>query len=468
LSAQTPFPDFRERVRAVNAAALPGALARLRWSRAELERHQRERLRGLLTRAAQRSSFYAQRLRGVDAEGFELADLARLPTTSKAELMERLDDVFTDPRLSRAHVEEALAATRHEPVPLFGEYIAQATGGSSGRRGVFVSDVETYVEVSSAVIRPTIARLASGSLPPRSGSLTIAVVAAASPVHSTGLAPTLNPRGAGPVAAIGVPVTLPLEEIVARLNALAPHLVLGYPTVLARLARERVAGRLEIAPSLVQSTSETLTPELRAAIRSGFGAPLVDAFGSTEGLMGVSAPDDPVFVFNSDTCLVELVDAHNRPVLPGAASTRVLLTNLANHVQPLIRYEIEDRFTREPDAAEHGHLRASVVGRVAEPLRWGALEVHPLVLSATLLKWPAVLDYQVRQTSNGVAVDVLVERPTELGPLAASLRAALAAAGLRDPQVSVSGVARLARRADSGKLQRFVPLGAEAPPERAT
>ena len=115
MSAQTPFPDFRERVRAVNAAALPGALARLRWSRAELERHQRKRLRGLLARAAQRSSFYAQRLRGVDAEGFELADLARLPTTSKAELMERLDEVFTDPRLSRANVEEALAETRHEP-----------------------------------------------------------------------------------------------------------------------------------------------------------------------------------------------------------------------------------------------------------------------------------------------------------------------------------------------------------------
>jgi phenylacetate-coenzyme A ligase PaaK-like adenylate-forming protein len=146
----------------------------------------------------------------------------------------------------------------------------------------------------------------------------------------------------------------------------------------------------------------------------------------------------------------------------------VLLTNLANPVQPLIRYELEDRFTREPDAAEHGHLRATVDGRADEPLRWGALEVHPLVVRATLLKWPAVLDYQVRQTPNGVAVDALVERPTELGPLAAALREALAAAGLRDPRVSVSGVAQLARRGDTGKLQRFVPLGAEAPAERAT
>jgi len=467
MSALTPFPDFRERVRASSAAALPGALERLRWSRGELERHQRERLRRLLACAAQRSRFYAQRLRGIDLERFELADLACLPTTSKAELMERLDDVFTDPRLTRANVEQALAATRHEPVPLFGEYLAQATGGSSGRRGVFVSDLASYVEVSGAVARPLLARLASVS-PPRSGGLTIALVAAASAVHSTGLAAAMNPRGAGPIRAIGVPATLPLEESVARLNALAPDLVFGYPTVLARLARERSAGRLEIAPILVQSTSETLTPELRALIRSGFGAPLVDVFGSTEGLMGVSAPDDPVFVFNSDTCIVELVDARGRPVSPGTPSTRVLITNLANQVQPLIRYELGDRFTREPDAAGHGHLRATVEGRADEPLRWGRLEVHPLVVRATLLAWPAVLDYQVRQTPHGVEIDALVEQPTELEPLAAALRGALAAAGLREPQVSVAGVERLARRGDTGKLQRFVPLGAEVPPGAAT
>jgi phenylacetate-coenzyme A ligase PaaK-like adenylate-forming protein len=249
-----------------------------------------------------------------------------------------------------------------------------------------------------------------------------------------------------------------LPEIVARLNRLAPQLVLGYPTVLAALARERADGRLGIAPAAVQSTSEMLTPELRSAIRSGFGVPVIDAFGSTEGLMGVTGPDDPVFAFNSDTCIVELVDAENRPVPAGTPSSRVLLTTLASRVQPLIRYELEDPFTRHPDAPEHGHLRATVEGRADEPLHYGALQVHPLVVRSALLKCPGVLDYQVRQTPKGVDVAALTDGTVETEPLVRALRQALAEAGLPDPEVTVRPVSALARNAESGKLRRFVPL----------
>ena len=45
-------------------------------------------------------------------------------------------------------------------------------------------------------------------------------------------------------------------------------------------------------------------------------------------------------------CIVELVDADNRPVPPGVPSARVLVTNLTNLTQPLIRYELNDVFVR--------------------------------------------------------------------------------------------------------------------------
>ena len=48
----------------------------------------------------------------------------------------------------------------------------------------------------------------------------------------------------------------------------------GYPSMLARPAREQEAGRLPIPPMLITCTSEMCTPE-RAAISTGFGAPLV-------------------------------------------------------------------------------------------------------------------------------------------------------------------------------------------------
>ena len=54
--------------------------------------------------------------------------------------------------------------------------------------------------------------------------------------------------------------------------------------------------------------------------------------------------------FASDLCLAELVDEGNNPVPAGITAAKVLVTNLHNLTQPLIRYELTDRFTRPAGA----------------------------------------------------------------------------------------------------------------------
>jgi phenylacetate-coenzyme A ligase PaaK-like adenylate-forming protein len=54
---------------------------------------------------------------------------------------------------------------------------------------------------------------------------------------------------------------------------------------------------------------------------------------------------------DTDMCIVELVDDDHRPVPRGIPSTKVIVTNLYNVTQPLIRYELTDTFVRRPDAA---------------------------------------------------------------------------------------------------------------------
>src|SRR5215203_5507463 len=51
---------------------------------------QKERLRTLLARAKKESPFYAERLRDIDPERFELAQLRSVPTLTKTEMMELL------------------------------------------------------------------------------------------------------------------------------------------------------------------------------------------------------------------------------------------------------------------------------------------------------------------------------------------------------------------------------------------
>jgi phenylacetate-coenzyme A ligase PaaK-like adenylate-forming protein len=88
-----------------------------------------------------------------------------------------------------------------------------------------------------------------------------------------------------------------------------------------------------------------LTPEDREAIGAAFGVPVINMFVSTEGLVGHTDPGGLVFTFASDTCLAECVDEAGRPVPDGTASARVLVTNLHNLTQPLIRYELTDHLT---------------------------------------------------------------------------------------------------------------------------
>jgi phenylacetate-CoA ligase len=433
-------------------------IARTAWDRARLRSHQRNRLRGLLRTAATRSAFHAGRLAGLEIDAVQPDDLSALPVMTKADLMDHWDDVVTDPEVTLAATEEALAGAHDEPAVVAGRALALASGGSSGRRGVFVLDRPARRQFLGSLSRGVVARLRETGTPP--GGLSIAFVAAGSPVHATRAAVALTRGGCMPFVFTAVPVTLPLAEIVERLNILRPHALYGYPTTLARLASEQQWGRLRLAPVSVTCTAETLTPALRATIREGFGAPVIDSFGSSEGLVGISAPDTDVIGFAEDGCIVELVDEHDRPVPAGTPSAAALITVLENRLQPLIRYRMTDSLVAlPPTSSGPGHLRARVQGRSDEELRFGDVVVHPLVVRSVLVDTPEVVDYQVCQTSRGVDVHVVGPPAAATGRLTAALSTALAEAGLPSPEVTVDTVCRLPQDPLTGKVRRVVPLG---------
>src|SRR5262249_42026693 len=207
------------------------------------------------------------------------------------------------------------------------------------------------------------------------------------------------------------------------------------------------------------STSETLLPEARAAITAAFGIPVINSFASTEGLMGTSAPGGDVLAFNSDMCIIELVDASNRPLGPGVPSAKVLVTNLYNLAQPLIRYELADSFVREPAVAGPGHLLARVHGRADEVFHYQAGDLHPHVIRSVMLRSPEVTDYQVAQTPTGIEADIIAASGgASSEALRHRLADALAHGGLAQLDVTVRIAGELPRCAGSGKLRRFIPL----------
>jgi len=453
-TGHAPSEPFLERARAALFASLREHVERLTWDAETLARHQTEKLRNLLAFAIEHSPFHAARLAGIDLDRFTLADLPRLPVMEKPAMMERFDEVVTDRRLRRGDLEALIAATGEEPIPALGEYAVLTSGGSSGTRGIFVFDAPALADFFATVMRPSIARMAAQ---PSTAGSTMAIIAAGSPVHATGLSSRL--LAGGPTTITAIPATLPFAEIVARVHALEPgSALLGYPSVVGRLAEEQLAGRLAFHPVSVTTTSESLSPATRARIEEAFGIPVVNAFGSSEGLIGASAPGEEALTFASDGCIVELVDEDDQPVPPGEPSASVLVTNLFNLTQPLIRYRMEDRFIQQPPAEDHGHLRATVEGRAAEMLRWGDVVVHALAVIEELDRTAGVADYVIRQTPTGVDIDVVAtgELPGDI--ISEHIREALGTAGFGKAQVALRVVSGVPRDPRTGKTARVVPL----------
>ncbi|HMI23722.1 MAG TPA: hypothetical protein VK594_04460 [Streptosporangiaceae bacterium] len=455
----TDLELLKTRVSGAVGRQMPEHIGRLGWDAGRLAAHQRDRLRALLARAIAGSPFHAGRLRGVDPDRFELADLARLPVMTKADMMENFDAATTDRRLTRDLVEQHLARSVLDPSLLLGDYVVLVSGGSSGQRGLFVQTVDEYAELAASVTRRAMAAaLAAGGLPPE--GLVIGIVGAGSPVHSSGLAAVTATRP--PVRLVSAPASLPIAEIVRRLNAAQPPNLLAYAAKLAELAAEQRDGRLKLNLRSVASFAEAISMPERIAVTEAFGVPVIDLFASTEGLVGHSEPGETVLTFAGDTCLAECADDAGQPVPDGVASSKVLVTNLHNLTQPIIRYELTDRFT-PAGTSEGGALRASVEGRSDDLFRYAEASVHPFVIGAPLLHAPAVREFQVRQTERGADIAAVIGGDFDPSAIVAAVTRSLRQAGLPRPQVGFRRVGALDRDAMTSKARRFIPLSARIP-----
>jgi len=162
-----------------------------------------------------------------------------------------------------------------------------------------------------------------------------------------------------------------------------------------------------------------------------------------------------------DMVIIEPVDEHGKPVPAGVPAAKILITNLYNLTQPLIRYEITDELTLldEPCPCGCAHRRiANITGRQDDLFRYdGGIVVHPVVFRSPLGRDRTVIEYQVTQTPRGAAITVRSDGDGGLQSLRQQIITDLTKAGLTDPEVTVTKVDSVARL-PTGKLRRFIPL----------
>lgn len=366
---------------------------------------QQVRLSELVRFARAKSRFYAEKYRGLPET---ITDVRILPPVTKVELMEHFDDVVTDPLVRKEDVYRHISDLGNIGQPFLGKYMAWTTSGTTGTPGIFLEDknwdaVITAVNVLRMGGEWYTGRVIRGMMKASGNSASVF----AGNGHFLGVTMLERQRNSNHSRRKRIrliPVTLPIHEIVRQLNEFQPAMFAGYASALGLLAQEQLEGRLDIHPSIVISSAEPLSEENRSLIQQAFGVPPRNNYGCSEGgVIGYECNHRRMHI-NADWIIFEPVDADHHPVPAGQLSDRTLITNLANRVMPIIRYELGDRVTLLTERCDCGITLPviHVEGRTDEVLRFKSpggqfIPVLPLALWSVLKETPGVSKFQVIQ-----------------------------------------------------------------------
>jgi putative adenylate-forming enzyme len=416
-----------------------------RWTRQQLESYQADALRSLREYTYAHSPFYQQ-----FHQGLTDAPLQELPVLTKATMMEHFDELVTD-RAIRLEEVKMHMSTLNGDERFLGRYRVNATSGSSGHPGIFLFNHAEWITVLASFAR---AREWGGIKLDLTRRVKTATVASTTAFHmSTRVNATAHSWW---MPEIRLAASEPLAMIVQRLNVWQPEVLIAYASMMRILADEQLAGRLQIRPRTVFTSSEVLTEQTRRHIVQAWGERLFNQYAATEsGSLAAECNHHQGMHLMEDLVIFEVVDQDNRPVPPGVYGDKLLMTVLGGRTQPLIRYELSDSVRLSPDPCPSGRpfaLIDDIQGRVEDVLFFpgvpgGLVSVHPLVFSRIMDILP-VSGWQVVQEADGLRVLLSgVRGAFEDEMLADTLRQTLAEQGAIVPRVEVQRVENIPKTA---------------------
>lgn len=319
-------------------------------SAADIRAKQEQRLRALLAHAVAHSPYYRRRFAGLDVSRCALQEL---PTLTKAEMMEHYDELVTDRRLKKAELARFLDDPSNLGRMYLGDYGVSHTSGSQGQPAIIVQDREA-LDLIFAVQFARGTRLKRRFLPHFERffkAARMAVITVQPGFYPSAAAFAYRPRFLAPMLKVlHVSVSDPMPKNIAALEAFGPEYITGYASALEAFGREEEDGRMHLAAAgtlkQITNVAEPLSEETGAWLERVFGAHVSDeyAMGECMVLSSGCVAGRGAHV-NADLAILEVVDEHYRPVPPGVEGSKVLVTNLYNRVQPIIRYEVDDRLT---------------------------------------------------------------------------------------------------------------------------
>jgi phenylacetate-CoA ligase len=335
-------------------------------SRADLEALQLDRLQESLRRAEQvphyRAAYAAA---GVVADDLtSLADLARFPFTTKADLRENYPfGMFAVPRDQVARI--------------------HASSGTTGRPtvvGYTRDDIDTWAEVMARSIR------AAGGRP---GDLVH--VAYGYGLFTGGLGAHY---GAERLGCTVVPISGGMtERQVQLIGDFGPRIIMVTPSYFLAILDEMERQGVDPRSSSLEIGifgAEPWTEEMRRAVEERSGIRAVDIYGLSEVMgPGVSQEagetQDGLHVWE-DHFLPEIIDPVTHEVLPDGEEGELVFTSLTKQAMPVVRYRTRDLTRLLPGTAYPAFRRMQkITGRTDDMMIVRGVNVFPSQVEEQIL-----------------------------------------------------------------------------------
>lgn len=194
-----------------------------------------------------------------------------------------------------------------------------------------------------------------------------------------------------------------LDEFIIAIRRFRPRMLFGYPSafnLLAEHAKARGQRMDDLGIRVVFVTSEKLYDEQRTRIETTFGCPVANGYGGRDaGFIAHQCPSGGMHITAEDI-LVEIIDSQGQPLPPGEAG-EIVVTHLATHEFPFIRYRTGDIGVLDDRRCDCGRglpLLREVQGRTTDfVVAADGTVMHGLALIYILRELPGVQSFKIIQ-----------------------------------------------------------------------
>ena len=355
-----------------------------------------QRLHALVDYARENSPYLSEYYKDLPAD-YSLSDI---PVMEKGEMIANYDDYVTDRQICLKDVESYVRRDFADASLFLNKYTVLHTSGTTGTPLYMVRD-----EHRNRIHNMMMAQRLLNDVDPELGDLKKhkqAAVIHAEPGASSYEAYRRTVAQNGSDNLLFIPVTEEVGTMIEKLNEFQPEVLSAYASILVILALAAEKGQLNISLKMIATSAEMLTPENYQFVKRVFNCPIKNNYCMTEGGEIAMTWDGPELLYNEDFIIIEPVDENRMPVKdPDDFSQGILVTDLTNYVQPIIRYYVNDRVKIERISDDAVRLPVlQIKGRVNDIFQLCGNTYTTVSLATIVEYYPGVLDYQFVQVAD--------------------------------------------------------------------